>query len=563
MKWVHAYQRRAVCLPLILLALTVADLRAQSFVPAGNMTRPRVGHSATLLQDGRVLMAGGSNPTGFYGNLPARATSSAEVYDPLSGTFAETGPMTVSRSGHVAVLLRDGQVLLVGGCGSNCVRAELYNPVTGTFARTGDSSVTFPSASAVRLKNGTVLVSGIGGSTVFDPATGAFVPLNGGQGIGGTATLLAGGTVLLTSPLSVWLYDPASDRIRKLPISRGPIEGAQGTQLLDGSVLFTGGYSDDYGDTAIAQSVVYYRDTEAFKVKADLALARDSHTSTLLKDGRVLVAGGYNGDGADAVTGIFSSAELYDPGTGTFSHLPSMVRNRDGHEATLLNDGRILLTGGRISTQRWPPDPNDTTAEIFVPASTQDAVPRIALDWTRFCAGDSWVLRAEMTGPLASVQISGISDGTPWTTPDWNTSGQDGTLVATGTFGDDAVGDHTVWIHAGGKVSNSVPVRIETCPAKLVIGLTRFPQPFVTSRSFYMGDSWTLRATGSKPGADVTLLGISNGVSWTIEGWARTGSGGSFEVSGRFQPGSEGYHALRIIVGSTQSNLVRFDVFDY
>ena len=74
----------SVCLVFILLVLTVTDLRAQSFVPTGRMTKQREGHTATLLQDGRVLIAGGPD-------------SSAEIYDPISGTFAATGIMTIRR----------------------------------------------------------------------------------------------------------------------------------------------------------------------------------------------------------------------------------------------------------------------------------------------------------------------------------------------------------------------------------------------------------------------------------------------------------------------------------
>src|SRR5215475_3823031 len=97
--------RRSFCLLLILLTLAVADSHAQSFVPTGNMMAPRYGHSATLLQDGRVLIAGGPY-----------AGSTAEIYDPVSGTFAKTGALIQQRFRHAAVLLPDGPVLLVGGC---------------------------------------------------------------------------------------------------------------------------------------------------------------------------------------------------------------------------------------------------------------------------------------------------------------------------------------------------------------------------------------------------------------------------------------------------------------
>jgi Galactose oxidase, central domain len=151
MRWrIYDSQRSTfcLCLSLILMALAVTDLRAQSFVPAGTMTRPRDGNSATLLQDGRVLIAGGE------GEL---AAPSAEIYDPVSSTFAETGALIQKRSFHAAVLLGDGRVLLVGGCQPCAAMAELYNPKNGRFTRTGDMSVAQVVYSGVLLKNGKVL----------------------------------------------------------------------------------------------------------------------------------------------------------------------------------------------------------------------------------------------------------------------------------------------------------------------------------------------------------------------------------------------------------------------
>ena len=163
---------RSFCLylSLILLALAVTDLRAQSFVPAGSMTRPRSGNSATLLQDGRVLIVGGDTTRG----LPP----SAEIYDPVSGTFVETGAPIQQRGDHSAVLLRDGRVLLVGGCQPCAAIAELYNPRTGTFTRTGDMSVAQRVKSAVLLKNGKVLVVGGATAELFDPAAETFLFLS-------------------------------------------------------------------------------------------------------------------------------------------------------------------------------------------------------------------------------------------------------------------------------------------------------------------------------------------------------------------------------------------------
>ena len=110
------------------------------------MTRPRTGNSATLLQDGRVLIVGGETTP--------QLTHTAEIYDPVSGTFVETGAPTVWRIGQGAVLLRDGRVLFIGGSFwylPPTAIAELYNPKTGTFTRTGDMSAAQMVLSAVLL----------------------------------------------------------------------------------------------------------------------------------------------------------------------------------------------------------------------------------------------------------------------------------------------------------------------------------------------------------------------------------------------------------------------------
>src|SRR5262245_261677 len=147
MNWSWTARRSSFCLVLFLIGLTVVDLKAQVFVPTGRMTRSRILHSATLLQDGRVLIAGGDS------------TASAEIYDPDSGTFAETGAMASVRYSHSAVLLRDGRVLMVGCRPSACPsNAELYNPGTGQFTATGSMSDAQTVGAAVLLRNGKVLV---------------------------------------------------------------------------------------------------------------------------------------------------------------------------------------------------------------------------------------------------------------------------------------------------------------------------------------------------------------------------------------------------------------------
>src|SRR5690349_12206350 len=94
--------------------LVTLGARAQSpntITPTGNLNSPRNGHTATLLPNGRVLIAGGWAPA--EASRPVR--SSSELYDPVSGTFRPGGNMTVPRSGHTATVLPDGKVLLAGG----------------------------------------------------------------------------------------------------------------------------------------------------------------------------------------------------------------------------------------------------------------------------------------------------------------------------------------------------------------------------------------------------------------------------------------------------------------
>jgi hypothetical protein len=446
------------CLLLILIGLAVTDVNAQFFVPTGRMTRARNGHSATLLQDGRVLIAGGCDPF----PLSCRdSSSSAEIYDPDSETFSETGSMIFPRRVHSAVLLLDGRVLIVGGCSGDCSgSAELYDSASGTFSRTGDMSVGQPYTAAVLLRSGKVLVVGYRTAQLFDPASGMFTSVSAIdiRDFVYNTTLLVDGTVLINSLSGVSIYDPVSNQFWNLPRDL-QVTGSPAAPLLDGSVAVAGGYDpSSLGDVAFRQNVLYDPSTQTFQVAPRLTLPRAFHTATLLKDGRLLIAGGYDGG-----FGIFSNAEMYDRASGKISLLAqSMVLHRDGHQATLLRDGRVLITGGETAVDSWR-IVADTRAELFVPDNIQGAVPRLSVDRTRYCVGDRWILHADAVAPLSAVQISGTWDGTPWTLPNWTTSGQGGTVAASGTFSADTVGDYWVWLYAGGKVSNSVSIRIENC----------------------------------------------------------------------------------------------------
>jgi N-acetylneuraminic acid mutarotase len=136
-----------------------------SWAATGSMVAARLGHTATLLPDGAVLVAGGAGSGSFVGNMMA----SAELYDPSSGSWAATGRMDGHRTGHAATLLRDGTVLVAGGFGGSgrLTLAELYDPSSRSWTATGGMIEGRARHTATLLQDGTVLVTG--GFGAFGP----------------------------------------------------------------------------------------------------------------------------------------------------------------------------------------------------------------------------------------------------------------------------------------------------------------------------------------------------------------------------------------------------------
>ena len=328
----------------LLVSIVSAELfdpSQEKFTSTGAPCAAREFHTATLLTNGKVLIAGGNEFNGYPTWLPQ--TASAELYDPTSSAFVNTGSMAVGRTLHTAALLADGRVLIAGGAtnvGSGATTAtkalaatELYDPGTGTFSMGGSMAHARKGHTATLLASGKVLIAGgeddqgaLDTAELYDPATNSFSGTGsmGTARTGHSATLLANGKVLIAGgatsssffpgiislnparQATAELYDPFTETF----VSTGHMTDARiahtATLLADGTVLMTGGlidYADGY--QSLDRTEIYDPVSGAFKAIDSMNATRFWHTATLLRDGSVLIAGGIGSDLPQASAEIF------------------------------------------------------------------------------------------------------------------------------------------------------------------------------------------------------------------------------------------------------------------
>jgi len=336
------------------------------FRPTGDMTTSRAGAAGVLLQTGKVLVAGGYHRSCYGASFCYVRLSSAELYDPASGTFAATGNMSVARGfGPTATLLTNGKVLVAGG-GSDA-SAELYDPTTGTFATTGSMTIARNGSSATLLHSGKVLVVGgisngnfVASAELYDPTNGTFTATGSMATArsGCTATLLVNGNVLIAGGsdnssngtsvselATAELYDPLNGGFSPTGSMTTPRTAHAATLLASENVLITGGQN---GTSTSASAEIYDAATGSFNATTNMMMPRAAHTATLLPNGSVLAAGGSTGINASY------TAEFYDPSSGVFTQTGSMAVARFGAAAVLLLDGRVLVSGGLLTASTPP-----------------------------------------------------------------------------------------------------------------------------------------------------------------------------------------------------------------
>lgn len=287
----------------------------RGWAPAGALASPRLLHSATGLDSGEVLVAGGSEAL----CTTCSPLASAEVYDPATGQWRPTGSMGHARLEHTATRLPDGHVLVAGGKGktediatTGLTSAELYDPASGAWSTTGSMAQGRQDQTATLLGTGRVLVTGgfslldlpLGSAEAYDPATGAFFP---------------------TGPLAE------------------PRGSHTATLLADGRVLVAGGLGGVEGEPShpLTSAELYDPATGTWTRAGDMAVARYAHTATLLPGGDVLVVGGLGAQPA-----YLQSAEIFNPATGRWRPTALPISARAAHVAALLPSGSVLVAGG-------------------------------------------------------------------------------------------------------------------------------------------------------------------------------------------------------------------------
>ena len=335
----------AVLMAGLIVAIVLVD-RAGAVV-RGEMADARVFHVAAALADG-VLAAGGKTRYGSceLGEDCHDPAAAAEVYDPASGVWSAAAPMSVPRQCAGAISLDDGRVLVAGGAlvtnaallerggtGDELRTAEVYDPGANTWSAVGATEIERHCPVAVRLPDGRALLTG---------------------GLMWRAPDL---------PMAVAdIFDSASGGWVSADAMNEPRVGHEAVLLSDGRVLVIGGADRRHGLNrwnAIASSELYDPSTDRWTPTGDMTHSRASPTATLLRDGRVLVAGG-----VDESTRSLASAEVYDPDSGTWSPVGDMLHRRAFHAAVLLDDGTVLVTGGNVDEEDAIP-----YVEVFDPSS--------------------------------------------------------------------------------------------------------------------------------------------------------------------------------------------------
>lgn len=471
---------------LVLALVCASALCAQTFTPTGSMNEARVQHTATLLNNGKVLVTGGPSAT-------------AEIYDPATGTWRYAlHSMAYARQAHTAVKLNNGKVLIAGGTSSPAA-GEVFDPATEQFTLTNAMNAYHGLSPGILLNDGRALLItgslwffGVGFSEIYDPFTNS------------------------------WTTTPA--------ISVG-FSLMAGVVLADGTVLAVEGY-DGYTPTAYPFVQRYNPAINTVTAMANAVVSRLQHTATLMPDGKILIAAG-----SDPSYSV-ASTELYDPAAppnGQSQLSTSLNQGRRGHTATLMPNGDVLVVGGSQSAHGCCFAANLSLAElrdhssgIWTPAGNT-AVPR--------GYGHTATLLPSGT-VLVTGGATGFENRSSLNTAEiWNAGAAGGATFD--AFADFSIlaNPNGVWSYGYTMTLGSLLIPHSTAQADFVPGVDRWVTPSI--------DYW-LMVGKNKTGANITtapptayypsdMLLVHPTVSWSysVVRWTAP-AGGTYSFTGKF-----------------------------
>jgi hypothetical protein len=358
-----------VTLSLLLFDPPTGKAQTAEWTSAGNMSTARVYHTATLLSDGTVLVAGG------WVNSTTGSTATAEIYNPNTNSWTVVGGMANARYRHTATLLSDGRVLVAGGDALGTT-AEIYDPGTQTWTVTGSMNASRYGHTASLLENGMVLVAGgcctvgnvpgysepvseaLASSELWNPTTGQWTLTGNMVNMHAfhTANVLSSGNVLVEGGTSLQLppgpetinasevYNPASGiwtAVGNLITAR---YFATASLLTGDQVLVTGGNGGGCC-SGLSSAELYNPASQAWQAMPAMSVGAYYQAAAVLVGGtQALVSGGYSC--CSTPNSTMNSAEIFGVATQSWSLTASMSQARYGHTMTTLSDGTVLATGG-------------------------------------------------------------------------------------------------------------------------------------------------------------------------------------------------------------------------
>ena len=337
------------------VTIIITVVSSGAFEPGADLTTSRYYHTATKLDDGKILVAGGrSNATSGW--------ATAELYDTDNDIWKPAAAMNIARYKHTATLLKDGKVLVTGGLKEGNVSitlatAELYDPVADSWKLIENMNRPRAKHTATLLPDDKVLVVGGGyfgtdnTAEIYDPDTGRWElteTMENSRTEGHTAVLLNNGNVLVSggkSNPSVFavqataeLYDPNARMWRSTGSMKGPRRDHAMTELENGKILVAGGYDSLHAmDYELKTAELYDPGAGTWELATPMTYARPYHSQVRLEGGKVLAAGGY---------GAPLMAELYDSDSNTWEITGNLNTSHAYPTAIVLKNGKVLISGG-------------------------------------------------------------------------------------------------------------------------------------------------------------------------------------------------------------------------